>query len=218
MISSEILEQARQTIFDFDKDKAEQIIHQVVSGGENPLELLEKAFIPAINEIGEKFSIGEMFLPELIQAAGVMKHATDLISEALPKEEKAQQQKGVVVIGTVEGDIHDIGKTLVVTLLDVHGLAVHDLGRDVPIDDYVAKVKEKGADVVGSSALLTTTMPKQKELEEALKEAGLRKKVKMIVGGAPATQRWADRIGADAYGEDAHDAVRKIRELLEQVV
>jgi len=213
MISSEILEKARQTIFDFDKDGAEQIIDQVLSGGENPLELLEKAFIPAINEIGEKFNVGEMFLPELIQAAEVMKHVTNLISEALPKESNVKQ-KGIVIVGTVEGDIHDIGKTLVVTLLDVHGLTVHDLGRDVSMDVFVEKVKETGADVVGSGALLTTTMPKQKELEEALKEAGIRQDVKTIVGGAPVTQRWADRIGADAYGEDAHDAVRKIRELL----
>jgi len=213
MISAEILERASQTIFDFNKDEAEQIVNQVLSGGENPMELLNKAFIPAINEIGEKFNIGEMFLPELVQAAAVMKHVTNLISEALPKESSVKK-KGVVILGTVEGDIHDIGKTLVVTLLDVHGFTVHDLGRDVPMDVYVEKAKEIGADVVGSSTLLTTTMPKQKELEEALKEAGIRQDVKTIVGGAPVTQRWADRIGADAYGEDAHDAVKKIQELL----
>jgi trimethylamine corrinoid protein len=155
-----------------------------------------------------------MFLPELIQAAEVMKKVTAAVSASLPKGAAAGQSRGVIVIGTVQGDIHDIGKTLVVTLLGVHGFSVHDLGRDIPTANFVAKAKEVNADLIGSSALLTTTMPKQKELEEALKEAGLKGRVKTLVGGAPVTQRWATRIGADAFGENAHEAARKALELV----
>jgi trimethylamine corrinoid protein len=114
----------------------------------------------------------------------------------------------------VQGDIHDIGKTLVVTLLGVNGFTVHDLGRDVSNDEFIEKAVELNVDLIGTSSLLTTTMPMQKELEKALSDAGLKGKVKTIIGGAPVTQRWADRIGADSYAEDAHDAVVKVKELL----
>jgi methanogenic corrinoid protein MtbC1 len=144
-----------------------------------------------------------------------MKKVTETISAALPESEDAQK-RGVVVIGTVQGDVHDIGKTLVVTLLGVHGFTVHDLGRDVEIEAFIEKAKEVNADIIGSSALLTTTMTKQKELEEALKEAGLKGRIKTIVGGSPVTKRWADRIGADAYGENAHEATREAEELLKR--
>jgi len=215
MIGEDIIEEARRTIFDFDQMKALEIVKNTIEQGNDPLELLNLSFIPAINEIGEKFGVGEMFLPELIQAAEVMKKVTETISASLPGK-NGEYKKGVVVIGTVQGDIHDIGKTLVVTLLGVHGFTVHDLGRDVEIESFVEKAKEVDADIVGSSALLTTTMTKQKELEQALKEAGLKGRVKTIIGGSPSTQRWADRIGADAYGENAHEAAIKAEELLKQ--
>jgi trimethylamine corrinoid protein len=214
MIDTKLIEQAREALFSFNEKKAVEVVEQAVARKENLMELLNQAFIPAINEIGEKFSMGEMFLPELIQAAEVMKKVTAVVSASLPKEAAAGQSRGVIVIGTVQGDIHDIGKTLVVTLLGVHGFTVHDLGRDVPTASFVSKVQEADANLVGSSALLTTTMPKQKELEEALREAGLRERVKTLVGGAPVTQRWAERIGADAFGENAHEAARKALELV----
>jgi trimethylamine corrinoid protein len=214
MIDAKIIQEAREALFAFNQAKAVQIVQQAVARKDNLLDLLNQAFIPAINEIGEKFSMGEMFLPELIQAAEVMKKVTAEVSSALPKEAAAGQRHGVIVIGTVQGDIHDIGKTLVVTLLGVRGFAVHDLGRDIPTVDFIAKARETDADLIGSSALLTTTMPKQKEIEEALKEAGLKGRVKTMVGGAPVTQRWAERIGADAFGENAHEAARKALELV----
>ena len=214
MIDAKIIQEAHAALFGFDQAKAVQIVQQAAARQDNLLDLLNQAFIPAINEIGEKFSMGEMFLPELIQAAEVMKKVTAEVSAALPKEVAAGQRHGVIVMGTVQGDIHDIGKTLVVTLLGVHGFTVHDLGRDIPTADFVAKARETGANLIGSSALLTTTMPKQKELEEALKEAGLKGRVKTMVGGAPVTQRWAERIGADAFGENAHEAARKALELV----
>ena len=214
MIGEQEFAEAREALMGFDAARALAIVDEVAAAGNNPLELLDQAFIPAINEIGEKFGTGEMFLPELIQAAEVMKQVTARISEKLPQQDSAGQKRGVIVIGTVQGDVHDIGKTLVVTMLGVHGFEVHDLGRDIPTEQFIDTAKAREADVIGSSALLTTTMTKQKEIEEALKEAGLKGRVKTIVGGSPVTQRWAQRIGADAYGENAHDATVKVRELL----
>jgi trimethylamine corrinoid protein len=214
MIDAKTIQEAHEALFSFNQAQAVQIVEQAAARKDNLLELLNQAFIPAINEIGEKFSMGEMFLPELIQAAEVMKKVTGAVSAALPKEAAAGQFHGTIVIGTVQGDIHDIGKTLVVTLLGVRGFAVHDLGRDVPTASFLDKAREVDANLIGSSALLTTTMPKQKELEEALKEAGLKGRVKTMVGGAPVTQRWAERIGADAFGENAHEAARKALELV----
>lgn len=214
MLNAPTIEEARKAIYAFDAEQAMKIVQQVIDQGGNPLDLLNEAFIPAINEIGEKFSVGEMFLPELIQAAEVMKKVTARITGTIPKGMGEVKQKGVVVIGTVQGDIHDIGKTLVVTMLGVHGFTVHDLGRDVAIPRFVDKAKETGAQIIGTSALLTTTMTKQKELEEALKAAGLKGRIKTMVGGAPVTQRWADRIGADGYAENAHAAVNKASQLV----
>ena len=213
MIKEKTLAEAKQAIFDFDTEKAVNIVQEMVSTQENPLELMDTAFIPALNEIGEMFSSGRMFLPELIQAAEVMKAVTGIISDSLPKGAQSME-KGTVVIGTVQGDIHDIGKTLVVTLMGVNGYTIHDLGRDVSNERFIEKAIEVNADIIGTSSLLTTTMPAQKELEKALTDAGLKGKIKTMVGGAPVTQRWADRIAADAYAENAHEAVVKANELL----
>ena len=213
MIKEKTLDEAKQAIFDFDTEKAVHIVREVVSNQENPLELMDNAFIPALNEIGEMFSSGRMFLPELIQAAEVMKAVTKIITESLPKGEQSME-KGTVVLGTVQGDIHDIGKTLVVTLMGVNGYTIHDLGRDVSNETFIEKAVEVNADIIGTSSLLTTTMPVQKELEKALADAGLKGKIKTMVGGAPVTQRWANRIGADAYAENAHEAVVKANDLL----
>jgi len=137
----------------------------------------------------------------------------EILEAALP-EDKKKEKLGVIVIGTVEGDIHDIGKGIMVTMLRVHGYEVHDLGRDVPIGEFVKKARELNADVVGSSAMMTTTQLGQKKLEEALKEAGLRDKVKTMVGGAVATDRWAKRIGADFFGETPQDTIDKLAKFL----
>jgi trimethylamine corrinoid protein len=141
-----------------------------------------------------------------------MRIATEVINTAIPKSE--QQRKGKIVIGTVEGDIHDIGKTIVVSLLKANGFEVYDLGRDIPTEKFIEKADEVGADIIGTSALLTTTMEGQRKLEAALKGKGLKGKYQTMVGGAPVTQRWADRIGADAYAEDAGEAVKKAKQLL----
>jgi dimethylamine corrinoid protein len=140
--------------------------------------------------------------------------AVAVLEENLPQEEK-EKKAGIAVLGTIEGDVHDIGKGIVATLMRVYGFEVHDLGRDVPLTSFVEKVRETNANLVGSSALMTTTMVGQKALEKLLKEAGLREGVKTMVGGAVVTQHWADKIGADAYAEDAQEAVAKALELVE---
>jgi len=142
-----------------------------------------------------------------------MERVTELLNESIPAEQ--EQARGRVVIGTVEGDVHDIGKTIVVSLLKANGFEVLDLGRDVPVARFIEEAKRFEADIIGTSALLTTTMGAQKQLEEALKEAGLKDRFKTMVGGAPVTQRWARRIGADAFAEDAGEAVKQAKALLE---
>ncbi|MBW2120949.1 MAG: cobalamin-dependent protein [Deltaproteobacteria bacterium] len=174
--------------------------------------LLEDGFIPAITEVGRLFEQEEIFLPELMLAAEAMKTAAAICNGALPKERV--KQIGRVVIGTVEGDIHDIGKSIVESFLSAHGFEVHDLGREVPTDEFIKRAVELKADVIATSAMLTTTMGAQQDLEDELRKRFLRDRFKTIIGGAPVDQQWADTIGADAYAEDASEAVQKIRELL----
>jgi trimethylamine corrinoid protein len=212
MEEEQVFEEAKNAIVKGDKKKAEEIAKKALSQGIDPLELLSKGFIAGINDVGERFGCGKLFLPDLILAADAMKSVTDVCSSALPREKI--EKKGKVVIGTVEGDIHDIGKAIVVSLLRANGFEVYDLGRDVATQKFIEKGLEVDADVIGSSCLLTTTMEGQKKLEQELRRLGLRDRFKTIIGGAPVTQRWADRIGADAYAEDAPDSVKKIRELM----
>ncbi len=215
MGKEEIFEAAQKAIIDRDKGKAEEIVRRGLAEGINPVELMNDGFIPGIGKVGDLFGEGKLFLPELIQAADVMRVATELVNAALPSS--VEKQKGKIVIGTVEGDIHDIGKTIVVSLLKANGFEVYDLGRDVPTLKFIEKAEEVGAHIIGTSALLTTTMEGQRKLENDLKRLGLKEKYKTIVGGAPVTQRWATRIGANAYAEDAADGVRKIKSLLSRV-
>ncbi len=214
MIESKIIEKAKEAIVKQDKNKAIEIAQQSISEGADPVELMNDAFIPGINYVGYMFGRGQMFLPELVKAADAMKAVTGVINDALPKDKA--QTKGSLVIATVKGDVHDIGKCIVVSLLNANGFTVYDLGRDVDTEFIINEAVKVKADVIGTSALLTTTMPRQKEIEAELKKAGLRDQFKTIVGGAPVTTRWATRIGADAYAEDAQDAVLKVTELLKK--
>lgn len=209
----DIFQQAQEAIEAGDADAALQLAKQGLEQGVDGIELLNKGFIVGINKVGDLFGEGQLFLPELIMSATAMQGVIEIINAALEKKGKKQAQ-GKVVIGTVEGDLHDIGKTIVVSLLKANGFEVNDLGRDVPVDRFIEEAEAFGADVIGTSALLTTTMSVQKKLVEKLEEKGLKGKYKTIVGGAPVTERWAKRIGADAYAADATDGVRKIKELL----
>jgi trimethylamine corrinoid protein len=213
MIDDKIIKEAKQTIIDHNKERAIQLTDQVIAGGHEGMELLTRAFIPGISEVGDLFGRGQLFLPELVRSADVMQVVTDIINASL-SDQDMQIQKGIFLIATVAGDVHDIGKCIVVSLLKANGYIVHDLGRDVATDTIIEEAVKLNVDIIGTSALLTTTMTRQREVEAALKSAGLRDKFKTMVGGAPVTGRWAAKIGADAYAEDAQDAVSKAKELL----
>jgi trimethylamine corrinoid protein len=213
MIEDKIIKEAKQSIIDHNKDRAVQLINQVIADGYEGMELLARAFIPGISDVGDLFGRGQLFLPELVRSAAVMQVVTDIINASLPDQDM-QIQKGTFLIATVAGDVHDIGKCIVVSLLKANGYIVHDLGRDVATDTIIEEAVKLNVDIIGTSALLTTTMTRQREVEAALKSAGLRDKFKTMVGGAPVTGRWAAKIGADAYAEDAQDAVSKAKELL----
>jgi trimethylamine corrinoid protein len=214
MIDEKIIEEAKQLIIQQNKEAAAKFAQKVISEGTAPIELLNEGFIPGIIRVGDLFGRGELFLPELIKAAEAMKTVTDIVNEAVGDDSEKQKSQATLVIATVKGDVHDIGKAIVVSLMRANGFTVYDLGRDVETELIIEEAVKVNADIIGTSALLTTTMPRQKELEEALKSSGLRDRFKTIVGGAPVTPRWATRIGADAYAEDAQDGVVKVKELL----
>jgi trimethylamine corrinoid protein len=211
-MTSEIYEAAIEAIVKGDAALSAEMAKKGLSEGIDPLELLNKGFIPGINKVGDLFDVGTLFIPELIISAKAMQTAADIINAAIPENDR--QVQGRFLIGTVEGDVHDIGKTIVVSLLKASGFEVKDLGRDVSTDRFIKEADDFKADIIGTSSLLTTTMPAQQKLEEALKKAGLKERYKTMVGGAPVTQRWANKIGADAFAENASACVRLAKELL----
>lgn len=195
----------------YNRDKVIAAVNKA-RGEMKPNEIID-ALAAGMTEVGVKFERGKLFLPHVMAAAEAMTAGVKIIEPDLPKSE-AGKKLAVIVTGTVEGDVHDIGKSIVSTMLQCSGYEVHDLGRDVPTKNFIDTIKAKNANMVGLSALMTTSMQTQKEVIEILKEQGLRDKVKVMVGGAPATQAWADKIGADGYGENAGEAVRKASALL----
>lgn len=203
-----------RSIIDGDAEVAASLAEEAVASGIDPLEAINQGFVPGINVIGEEFSCERVFLPQLVLAGEAMKAAIGVLEPEMTKAGSARQIEGRVVLATVAGDIHDIGKTLVGTMLAAHGFEVFDLGVDVSTDAIVEKVREVDADLVGVSALLTTTMLVQKEVVAALDEAGLRPRVKVMVGGAAVTPEWVEQIGADGFGQDAVAAVSTARELV----
>ncbi len=213
-MSKGIYEAALNAILNGDAEAAKELAKKALGEGLDPVDMINNGFIPGIKKVGDLFSVGTLFLPELILSAAAMRDATEILNEAIPPG-KGQPQ-GRFLIGTVEGDVHDIGKTIVVSLLKANGFEVRDLGRDVSTDKLISEADDFNADIIGTSSLLTTTMPAQKKLEEALKEAGLKGRFKTMVGGAPVTQRWAKRIGADAFAENAGDCVKQAKLLLGQ--
>ena len=194
-----------------DDAAAGRLDEQTLAGGLPALEVIEHGLVPGIHEAGRRWEEGEYFLPELVTAAQAMKAAMAVLQPALADKGPAFSL-GQVVIGTVEGDIHDIGKTLVATLLSASGFAVSDEGASVPVARFLARARDLNADIVCASALLTTTMPKQRELAAALKASGL--KARLMVGGAPVSKGWSDAIGADGYADNALAAVALARKLV----
>lgn len=215
MSKEAIMEAAKQSIVEADEDMAMEALANAEAEGLDLVDLLSNGYSAGMKELGDLFGMGEIFLPELIFATEVMKTVSAEIEGKMDMSEV--KSAGTLVIGTVEGDVHDIGKGIVASLVKTNGVEVIDLGREVPAQNFVDAAIEHNAEFVGSSALLTTTMTVQKDIEEALKEAGIRDKVKTMVGGAPVTNRWAEKIGADAYCEDASDTVNFIMNWIEQL-
>jgi corrinoid protein of di/trimethylamine methyltransferase len=211
-MSQEILSKLTQAVIDGEPEDATEAAQEALDQGLEPLDCINKGLTPGIDRVGELFATGEYFLPDLILGGDAMKAALEILEPAL-KGDQEREILGRVVLGTVEGDLHEIGKTLVGTMLTANGFQVTDIGVDKSAAEFVKAVKETGATLVGASALLTTTMLHQQEVIDALREAGLGDRVKVIVGGAPVTENWAEKIGADGYAEDAISAVAVAKRL-----
>jgi len=213
-MSTDMFQKMSQSIIDGDSDAAVVLAKQAVESGINPLEAIAKGFVVGVNQVGASFASGQAFLPELVMAGEAMKAAISTLEPEMAKRGMERQMLGKVVLATVEGDIHEIGKSLVGTMLSASGFQVYDLGVDVPAAKIITKAREVNPHIVALSALLTTTMVKQREVIEALEKEGLRSKVKVMVGGAPVTREWVKNIGADGYSEDAIGAVAEAKRLV----
>lgn len=195
-------------MINFDDDLARRLAREAIDLGIDPVEALEDGLAKALREVGDRFGSGDAFITELIAAAQAMETGAEILNEEIVRRGASRKSIGRFLIGTVEGDIHSIGKNIVTTMLRATGFEVVDLGVDVPTEVFVDKVREFKPDFLGLSALMTTTMTKQREVIDALQEAGLKQGVKVIVGGAPVTEEWVKEIGADACGLDAGIAVQ----------
>jgi trimethylamine corrinoid protein len=211
MEKQEMLNEAKKSILECDAEKAAKIAEDALASGLDPNIVLNEGFIPGIVEVGDLFDKGQLFLPELILAGETMKAASEVCIAAMSESGAKERKK--ILIATVEGDIHDIGKSIVISFLKANGFETYDIGRDVPVETIIKKAIELGVEVIGTSALLTTTMERQRDLEKELRKVGVKDKFKTIVGGAPCSEHWAKRIGADAYAANAVDGLRKIKEL-----
>ncbi len=210
---ADYIQRLKDLVTEYDIDNAEAVAKEAILNGTDPI-AASAALTDAIREVGDAFGRGDLFLPDLVCASEVLKKAFPVINEAIDKKGLSQKSLGKVVIGTVFGDIHSIGKGMVATLLYAAGFKVIDLGINVKSEDFLRAVKEEHADVLAMSALLTTTAMEQKNVIKGLKDAGIRDKVKVIVGGSPINQDFADSIGADGYGSTAPDGVKVIKRLL----
>ncbi len=210
----ELLEQLAQTVVDGEAEECLRLIEQGLAAGIEPLAMVEQGLGRGIAWVGEDFGAGVVFLPELAMAAEVMKQGVAVLDERIKASGARRVSSGRIVIGTVKGDIHDIGKSVVAAVLQANGYDVLDIGIDVDVDTFLEAVRDSGADVLGMSSLLTLPLMEMGRVIERLGEAGMRERVKVIVGGCPVTQEFADEIGADAVGFDAQDAVLKVDRLL----
>jgi trimethylamine corrinoid protein len=208
MVREELFNDIRKAIVEGDKPRARELAREAIRSGVDLNEVIDKGYVPGIQAVGELWEKGDYFLPELITSAECMKAAMDILQPEMAKANIKSRSLGKVVIGTVEGDIHDIGKNLVASMLQANGFEVFDLGADVKLERFIEKAEAEKADLICLSALLTTTMLNQKRFIEMLRQKGFYGKYKVLVGGAPATRKWADDIGAQGYAENAALAVK----------
>jgi len=216
MKESEIYEKMKKAIIEGNKDESERLAKEALEKKMDLLKVIEKGYVQGIQRVGELWEKGEYFLPELIASAECMKGAMNIFEPEIKRAKIKTKFLGKIIIGTVEGDIHDIGKNLVAAMLVANGFEVIDLGADVKLEKFVQKAEEMDADFICLSALLTTTMLGQKRIIEIIKEKSIRDKFKILVGGAPVNQKWADDIGANGYAENAMAAVRVAQALIEK--
>lgn len=210
-----VLEDLKRSVIEMKVEKVTELTQKALDEGLGAEEILNKALVPAMDVVGEQYERGERYVPEMLLSAHAMKGAMEKLRPLLAKS--GVEPKGRVVIGTVEGDLHDIGQNLVSMMLEGAGFEVYNLGAEVPAERFVEGAKEREADLVGMSALLTTTMIHMPEVIEALKGNGLRDRVKVMIGGAPVTQEYADEIGADGYAPDAAAAVKLAERLMAEL-
>lgn len=212
-MSQELYERMAQSVIEGEPEQAQALAGQALAENLDPLEAINNGYTAGMNHLGLQFAAGESYLPDLLAGAEAMKAAMRILEPELIKKGEAREIKGRVVIGTVFGDIHEIGKSLVAIMLSANGFEVHDLGVSVKPEIFIAKVREFDANLLCMSALLTTTMMGQRQVVQALKQAGLRDRVKVMVGGAPVTSKWASEIGADGFAENAAGAVQVATQL-----
>lgn len=213
MEEQDLFGKLKQAIIEGDSEGLTRLVQGAIDETE-PLEMIENGMMPGMTEIGDKFSTGEVFLPELLMAAEAFQEAMKIIKPRLDASGVSMKKRGKIVIGTVQTDIHEIGKNILINLLTPAGFEVHDLGVNVSASNFVAKAEEVGADIIAASAIMSTTIPFQKDIIEALKSRGLRDKYIVMVGGGVVTQEWADQIGADGYADLASDGVKLAIELI----
>lgn len=211
---AEILRKLSDAVQAYDSDAAAEAARAAVEANLSLVKAIEKGLAVGLREIGDKFERGELWLPHLVMGAEAMEAAVKVLEEHMPPEELEATRRGTVVIGTVEGDLHDLGLRIVASMLKANGFKVHDLGCDTKSLDFIDKAKDANADIIAVSSLMTTTMPFMKDLIEALEAAGIRDQFKVLVGGGPVSEEWAKLIGADGYGRDAAEAVRAAKELV----
>ncbi len=215
MSKKKIIEDLKNAVIELDDVKVVEAAKNLIDQGLNPLVGIEKGLSPGITIIGDQFNLGECFLPELIRAGNTFNAGLKVLEPEIAKLGESQSQAGVVVLGTVAGDVHKIGKEILAMLLKTRGFVVHNLGEDVSLSTFVSKAEELNADIIGMSALLTTTMSAQKEVIDFLKEKEIRDNFLVMVGGGPVNQEWSDEIGADGYAETAEEAVRLALKLVD---
>jgi len=203
----ELLEELSKSILELDSQKTLAYTRKALDLGLDPFEVIERGLSKGMKEMGERFARGEVYIPHLVLAADIMNESLKILKPKLQTKER-ERTASKVLIGTVQGDIHDLGKNLVATMLTASGFNVVDLGRDVPTTTIIEKAKEYKPDIIGLSALMTTTMLEQRKVIDSLKNTGLRNSVKVLVGGAPVSSEWAREIGSDGYAENALEAVK----------
>ncbi len=214
-MNNDIFTQLSEAVQAAEKERALECVRQGLSDGISAASLVNQACIPAMRHLGDLWEEGDIFLPELMLSAETMKAIMAILTPEMAAGQSGSSSFGRVVIGTIQGDIHDIGKSLVAAMLEASGFEVRDLGADVPLEKFCNEAEDFNANLICLSALLTTTMMGQKTVIEMLAQRGLRAHVKVMVGGAPVSRKWAEDIGADGYGENAIEAVRMARELVE---